>query len=365
MPALAKALTAVLALAGAGGAHAEPLRIATYDTELERAGPGLLLSDILSEDEQLAAVVAVIASARPDVLVLNGFDHDLEGHALAAFVSRLAAAGISFAHSFAARPNAGLDSGLDLDGNGRLGEARDAQGYGAFTGQGGMAVLSRYPLGAVRDFSAFRWADLPGAILPQVDGAPFPSAEAQAAQRLSSVAHWDVPVITGGGVLHLLAFSATTPVFDGPEDLNGRRNHDEIAFWQRLLDGDLPYAPPSGPVVVIGNANLDPADGDGRREAIQALIDDPRLQDALPSSRGGAAAANPAHLGDPARDTVDWRDPLPGNLRVDYVLPDARLRVLDAGVVWPSPDDPLAKTVEMASAHRLVWVDIAFPEVGN
>ena len=59
-----------------------------------------------------------------------------------------------------------------------------------------MAVLSRLPLGEVRDFSAFLWADLPGAIPPQVDGQPFPSAEAQAAQRLSSVAHWDVPVET-------------------------------------------------------------------------------------------------------------------------------------------------------------------------
>lgn len=365
MTGLAKAIAMVLALAGAGILNAEPLRIATFDTELERSGPGLLLSDILAGDEQVSAVVAVIASARPDVLVLNGFDHDRDGHALAALGSLLEAAGTHFPHSFAARPNAGVESGLDLDGNGRIGEARDSQGYGAFTGQGGMAVLSRYPLGEVRDFTGFRWIDLPGAILPEANGSPFPSARAQAAQLLSSVAHWDVPVLADGGTVHLLAFSATTPVFDGPEDLNGRRNHDEIAFWQRLLDGDLPYAPPSGPVVVIGNANLDPADGEGRREAIQALIDDPRLQDALPSSRGGAAAANPAHLGDPARDTVDWRDPLPGNLRVDYVLPDARLRVLDAGVVWPAPDDPLAKLVEMASAHRLVWVDIAFPEVGN
>ncbi len=353
-------LATTLALAGANASLAEPLRVATFEVELKRRGPGLLLADILTGDEQVEAVVAVIAAASPDVLLLTGFDHDHEGHALAAFADLLDEAGLNLAHRFSARPNAGLPSGLDLDGNGRLGEARDAQGYGAFTGQGGMAILSRYPLGAVRDFSAFLWADLPGAIPPMVDGRPFPSAEAQAAQRLSSVAHWDVPVITPDGPLHLLAFNATTPVFDGREDINGRRNHDEILFWQRLLDGALPFDPPAGPVVVIGNANLDPTDGDGRREAIRAVLDDSRLQDPQPASIGGAQAANPEHRGDPALDTADWSDPMPGNLRVAYVLPDARLEVSGAGVFWPAPDDPLAEVVETASRHRLVWVDLEF-----
>lgn len=356
--ALHRILPLTLALAWAGVGHAEALRIATYDTELGQKGPGVLISKILGDDETVAAVVAVITEARPDVLLLNGFDWDAGNHALSALAARLADAGLDLRYQFAAMPNSGLESGLDLDGNGKLGEARDSQGYGNFTGAGGMAVLSRLPLGEVRDFSAFLWADLPGAIPPEVDGAPFPSAEAAAARRLSSVAHWDVPVETAGGPVHLLAFSATTPVFDGPEDLNGRRNHDEIAFWQRLLDGDLPFAPPAGPVVVIGTVNLDPADGDGRPEAIRALLDDPRFTDPLPASPGGAAAATPGQGGDPGLDTADWDEPVPGNLRVDYVLPDARLRVTGTGVVWPAPDDPFAKTVEAASRHRLVWVDV-------
>ncbi len=354
----ALALALALVLSGAGAGHAETLRIATYNTELARRGPGLLLQDILKGDEQVAAVVAVIEDADPDVILITDFDHDTEGHALAAFAALFGEGAYPF--TFAGPPNAGVVSGLDLDGNGRLGEARDSQGYGRFTGQGGMAVLSRLPLGEVRDFSGFLWADLPGAIAPEVDGAPFPSAEAHAAQRLSSVAHWELPVETGAGPLHLLAFYATTPVYDGPEDLNGRRNHDEIAFWLRLMDGDLPFPPPEGPVVVIGDANLDPADGDGRREAIRALLADPRLQDPEPSSPGGQAAANPAHTGDPGLDTADWTDPVPGNLRVDYVLPDAGLNVTGAGVIWPV-DGPMAATVEAASRHRLVWVDIALP----
>lgn len=351
-------LVAVLALFGARMVAAEPLRLATYDTELGQKGPGVLIAKIVKGDEQVMAVVEVIASAAPDVLVLNGIDWDMDGHALDALADRLSEAGIDYPHRFAAMPNAGLESGLDLDGNERLGEARDSHGYGAFTGAGGMAVLSRLPLGEVRDFSAFHWADLPGAIPPEVDGAPFPSAEAAAKRRLSSVAHWDVPVETAHGPLHLLAFSATTPVFDGPEDLNGRRNHDEILFWQRLLDGELPFAPPDGPVVVIGNANLDPVDGEGRHEAIRALLDDPRFVDPAPASPGGAAAATPGQRGDPSLDTADWTDPVPGNLRVDYVLPGAALEVTGAGVVWPVPDDRFAETVETASRRHLVWVDV-------
>jgi len=341
--------------------RAETLRVATYDVELGRRGPGLLLADILKREEQVMAVTAVIAEARPDVLLLTGFDYDLGGHALAAFIDVLDEAGVGYPNRFATQPNAGLETGLDMDGNGTLGEARDAQGYGRFTGAGGMAVLSRYPLGAVRDFSAFLWADLPGAILPVVDGAPFPSAKALAVQRLSSVAHWDVPVELPTGPVHLLAFNATTPVYDGPEDRNGRRNRDEIAFWQKLLDGALPFAPPEGPVIVLGNANLDPVDGEGRREAIAGLLTDARLQDPTPASAGARAAANPNHRGDPAQDTVDWPDPRPGNLRVDYVLPDARLAVTGAGVLWPEPGAPFAETVAAASRHRLVWVDIALP----
>ncbi len=357
------AFAVALALAGAGASFAETLRIATFNAELSRRGPGLLLGDILKGDEQVAAVVAVIVEADPDVLLITDFDVDTEGHALAAFADLFGTDGTEgkgYPFRFAAPPNTGVETGFDMDGNGRLGEARDSQGYGSFTGQGGMAVLSRLPLGEVRDFSGFLWADLPGAIAPEVDGHPFPSAAARAVQRLTSVAHWDVPVETPSGPLHLLALYATTPVFDGPEDLNGRRNHDEIMFWLRLLDGDLPFAPPGGPVVVIGDANLDPDDGDGRREAIRALLGDSRLQDPMPTSEGGRKAANPEHSGDPGLDTADWTDPVPGNLRVDYVLPDAGLKVVGAGVLWPV-DGPMAATVETASRHRLVWVDIALP----
>lgn len=332
-------------------APAEPLRIATFSPDLGRRGPGLLYRDMLGgKDAQIAAVVAVIARADPDLLLLTGIDWDYDNLALKELARLLSAAGAGYPHHYASRPNSGMDSGLDLDQNGRLGTADDAQGFGFFTGQDGMAVLSRHPLGPVTDYSAFLWRDLEGNLMP-----PAPP-EITAAQRLSSVAHWDLPVEIAGRSLHLLAYSATPPVFDGPEDRNGRRNHDETAFWRDRL--------PEAPFVLLGNANLDINDSEGRPEALAALLS--TLQDPLPQSAGGKAypqnGANSRHKGDPALDTANWpAADGPGNMRVDYVLPAQGLRILDAGVLWPDPQDDFAKTVEAASRHRLVWVDLDWP----
>ena len=318
--------------------------------ELTRKGPGLLLRDILGEkDKQIAAVIDVITQVAPDVLVLQAFDHDLENRSLQAFQTALDTAGHKMPHIFAARPNSGLTSGLDLDGDGKLNTPRDSQGYGDFTGQGGMAVLSRLPLGDVRDFSDFLWRDLPDAMLPtHADGTPFPSGEAQAAQRLSSVAHWDVPVdLPNGQTLNLLTYHGSTPAFDGAEDRNGKRGADETLFWTHLLNGALPNPAPSAPFAIIGQANIDPNDGDGRRDAITTLLTDPRLID-------------PAPTGSEGTDTADWSAIGVGKLRASYILPWAQADVTDAGVFWPMPDAPMAKSAETASRHHLIWVDIRY-----
>ena len=159
----------------------------------------------------MEGVAEILGATRPDILLLTDIDWDLDGAALTALADRLAQEGLDYPHRLALRPNAGLASWLDLDGNGRTGEPRDAQGYGRFLGQGGMALLSRYPLGKVRDLSDLLWRDLPGARLPRTGDLPFPSEEAQAAQRLSSSGHWIVPVATPGQALTLLAWAATPP----------------------------------------------------------------------------------------------------------------------------------------------------------
>lgn len=342
------ALIAALGL----GADAAPLRIATYSPDLSRDGPGLLLRDLTrtgaKTDKQIAAAVQVIAETRPDILLLTDFDWDYDGRALDAFAALLAGAGLDYPHRFSARPNAGMASGLDLNADGRLNTADDAQGFGEFPGQGGMAILSRHPIGPVTDYSAFLWRDLPGNLMP-----PLPE-DVAARRRLSSAGHWDATITVEGRPLHLLAMAATPPVFDGPEDLNGRRNHDELAFWLQRL--------PKAPFVLAGVLNLDPADGDGRSQALAAISE--YVTDTRPRSPGGAAAGggvNDSHKGNPALDTGDWPDDRPpGNLRVDYVLPQKGLKVQGSGVFWPA-EGPMAEAALTASAHRLVWVDLDWP----
>ena len=345
---------ALLAVALAGPAAADPIRIATFAAPLSRDGPGLLLADILDEDDaELDAIRRVIDHAGPDVLLLTDFDFDAGGAALEAFADTLAD---PLPHRFAARPNSGLASGLDLDGNGRRGEARDAQGYGRFAGDGGLALLARWPVALQLDFSEMLWRDLPGATLPEGD---VPGEDARAAQRLSSTAHWVLTVAHPDGPFSLLAWSATPPVFDGPEDMNGLRNRDELRLWQLWSEGRL-GPPPEGPSVLLGNANLDPVDGEGYPDAMADLLENSIWQDPRPASEGGALAADPWHGGDPALDTVDWDGP--GNLRVSYVLPSRDWRVLDAGVIWPAPGSPDAELLGedglAAGPHRLVWVDV-------
>lgn len=329
-------------------ALADPLRIASFNTELSRDGPALLLRDITKGDAQVQAVVDVLLAADADIVALQGIDWDLDNLALTALSQALRDAGADYPYLFSDMPNAGVDSGVDLDGDTQRHRPGDAQGWGRFPGQGGLAVLSKYEIhnDEARKFTTLLWKDLPGAQLPQVDGQPFPSQEAQEVQRLSATAHWIVPINTPLGRLDLLTFHATPPVFDGPEDRNGLRNRDEIRLWSVLLNGDLGPRPESL-FVIAGDANLDPNLGEGRKDAILGLLNNPHLQDPQPRDPQGSSA------------TVLWK--AVGELRVDYVLPSADLKVARAGIFWPGPEDPLRETAQKASRHRLVWVDVTLP----
>ncbi len=370
------AILGAAVMAAAVSGMAEEIRFATYDAGLSRDGAGVLLRDLGREpDAALAGAIAVIQEVRPDVLLLTRFDHDLTGRAIAAFAALLRNGenGLDYPHSFNAAVNAGEPSGLDIDDDGMLMGWNDAWGWGKYPGHGGMALLSRYPIDAeqVRTFQHLLWSDLPGAKQPSTaEGTPWPSAEVSVALRLSSRSHWDVPVKTGEGItIHVLAANPTPPLFDGPERFNQLRNHDELLFWAEYLDGTAftddqgrKAAAPAAPVVLMGDFNIDPVDGAGLADGILALLSHDRLQDVRPQSPGGRLAANPEHDSPPELDTADWKDLNgPGNLRVDYVLPDAGLQVTGSGVFWPAPDETLAAEALAASAHRLVWVDVEIP----
>lgn len=338
----------VLAPMGAALAEDRNLRIASYHTDLARDGPGLLLRDIISgDDPQVEAVLDVIVAADADVIVLQDFDLDAGGASVATLAQALSERGASYPYRYAEMGNAGRPTGFDLDGDGRSYRARDAHAFGYFSGEGGMVLLSRLPFGLPRDFTDFVWRDLPESSVAQVT-----PAAATEVLRLHSIAAWHIPLQTPAGVLHLLTSHATAPVFDGPEDRNGLRNADEIRFWQLYLDGWSPDGAPlgPGPVVFAGTLNVDPNRGEGRQDDLRALLEHPRLRDASPASVSGRT------------ETVDWPDPDPGDLRVDYILTDQSQSISAHGMIAPQDAqsynlDP--EGVRAASAHWLIWVDVA------
>lgn len=366
------------------------VRVATYNTSLTRSRQGQLLRDLATgQDRQAQRIAEVIQINAPDMVLLNEFDWVEGGVAAEMFRDHYLAVGqngqepVHYPHLFAAPVNTGVPSGMDLDQDGAVGGAGDAWGFGQFPGQYGMVLCSRYPLDLdrVRTFQHFRWADMPGHLIPTDHYTP----EQQERLRLSAKSHWDVPVQVGGTVIHVLAAHPTPPGFDGPEDRNGRRNHDEIRLWADYITGGTAASylydddgrhgglDVQDRFVIVGDCNADPLDGDSWPGAIQQLLGHPRVQDPLQSSEGAVEAAarqggaNLSHRGDPRLDTADFNDePGPGNLRVDFVLPSRNLQVQGGGVFWPPAGQPGATLTGEhpfpTSDHRLVWVDVAVSE---
>jgi len=370
------------------------VRFATFNASLNRNNQGDLVRDLSTPGNQQARNVAeIIQRSHPDVLLINEFDYVEGGQAAELFrdnyleASQNNAAPADYPYYYVAPSNTGIPSGHDLNNNGAVGGPDDAFGFGFFPGQFGMVVYSKYPIDTdqVRTFQHFLWKDMPGAVLPDDPTTPAPadwySPEELAVFRLSSKSHWDVPIkVPGRKPVHFLVSHPTPPTFDGAEDRNGRRNHDEIRFWADYVtggsaasyiyddEGQYGGLRPGTPFVIAGDQNADPFDGDSVEDAILQLLDHPRINVTNPSSAGGPEAsvlqggANLTHEGDPAYDTADFSDTSPGNLRADYVLPSKSLRITGGGVFWPTTSDPLFRLTGVfpfpTSDHREVWVDV-------
>ena len=361
------------------------VRFAAFNVALNRPAAGALLQELRGGGSEAGKrLAAIVQRAQPDVLLLCELDHDDAGAAVKAFadeylaVSQQGLTPIRYEFTFVAPSNTGEPTGRDLDRDGRSDGPGDAHGYGAFPGQYGMVLLSRHPILAdrARTFRTLPWSAMPGALRPEghYDDATW------AQLRLSSKSHWDVPIGVGAQIVHALCAHPTPPAFDGPEDRNGRRNHDEVRFWVDYLTpgkgewivddaGTAGGLPDGAHFVVLGDLNCDPVDGDSRREALAALLGHGRVSDPQPRSSGGVEwsrkqfGANATHGGDASLDTGDFEDAVgkgPGNLRVDYVLPSRSLRTVQAEVFWPAEREPGA-ALATASDHRLVWVDVVAP----
>ncbi|NCF69705.1 MAG: endonuclease/exonuclease/phosphatase family protein [Chloroflexi bacterium] len=382
----------------------DTVRFATFNASLNRGSAGALASELSAPGSaQPDTVAEIIQRVRPEVLLINEFDYDAGGVSAQGFLDNYLsvahgdAGPIFYPYYFVAPSNTGIFSGFDLDNSGGAGDfvPNDSFGFGFFPGQFGMVVYSMFPIDyeALRTFQLFRWKDMPDALLPDDPAFPGPadwySPDELEVFRLSSKSHWDVPIVIPGDdepkTIHFLVSHPTPPVFDGPEDRNGTRNADEIRFWADYIipsrsgyiyddEGQIGGLPSGALFVIAGDQNSDPFDGDSIPGSAQQLLDHPLVNTKVTPGSDGAIEqsilqgdANTLHFGDPAFDTADFSDFSPGNLRVDYVLPRKSLRITDAGVFWPTSDDPLFPLVGTfpfpSSDHRLVWVDVAVPGI--
>jgi len=382
---------AALMIVGCG----RDVRFATFNASLTRDQPGRMQADLQQPgDKQINAVAEIVQRVRPDVLLLNEFDYDQSGKSLAGFeinylaVSHNGSKPIKFKYSFIVPTNTGVPTGVDMNGDGKVisepgsaDYAADAQGWGEFPGRYAFVILSNYPIdhANIRSSGEFLWKELPNNRMPTT----YYSQAAQDVMRLSSKNHVDVPIRINGRTVHVIAAHPTPPVFDGPEDRNGLRNHDEIKLVANMIENTTYVDSASGPdwargkpkplvrqepFVVMGDLNADPNDGDSVDHAIRQLLNHPLINSSFtPTSLGAQEAAtqqggkNNSHVTPANTDTADWNDTRgSGNLRIDYVLPSKSLNVNGGGVFWPASSDPLHSLIKdnLSSDHRLVWLDV-------
>lgn len=369
------------------------IRIATFNIhELGREKIDQLDTQGRGANPQLKKAAQILQIARPDIVLVNEIDFDYgatanapSGRNAQLFFDRYLAIGqgdqksLHYPYIVFQPVNTGVLSGLDMNQDNRKDGPEDAFGYGKYPGQYGMALFSRFPIdrSGIRTFQKLLWKDMPGNLLPDgKEGRPgYYSQKQIEIFRLSSKSHWDVPISIEGSTIHMLCSHPTPPVFDGPEDRNGRRNHDEVRFWADYITGQEKASyivddqglrgglGSAVPFVLMGDLNAEPVRGDlveGKR-VTDLFLKHPRVQDPRPQSKGSIEAK-----GTNLPDYKPFRTHSFG--RLDYVLPSKGLVVRNSGVFWPAIGDPhrsLIDEPDAASDHRLVWLDLQLDNIGG
>jgi len=334
-----------------------------------------------SNHQQIRNIAEIIQRVNPDIILLNEFDNqdnskNNQNRTVKTFIeqylnkSQHGQNAIDFPYFYQGQVNTGVNSGFDLDGNGKKGVLPgDGFGYGHFSGHFGMVLLSKYPINieSVRTFQHFKWRDMPNALQPidPTSSKPWFSSEAWQNMRLSSKSHWDIPVQVNGQEIHILASHPTPPVFDGPEDRNGKRNHDEIRFWADYISaeksayiyddkGNQGGLKSLSPFVILGDLNASNVDGNAMNAGISSLLNNDQIQDAKPQSQG--AIKHTQDNINAKNHTAFWR------MRADYVLPSKMgFDIKNSGVYWPTELEDTFRLIKDRSAssdHRMVWLDL-------
>jgi hypothetical protein len=276
---------------------------------------------------------------RPDVLSINEIEagQDAPRLFLDNFLQR-GDAPLHYPYHYIGTTNSGVSTGLP--------QPFDQKGFGLFEGQYGIAVFSRFPIfkGGVRSFEGFPWRALPKELSCLGDRA----VEIHESFPLFSTNLLDVPLRIGGRDLHAIILHASVPV-KGP--VNKERNANQLNFLNEYISGRaLPGVEPfeaGKSFVVMGDLNADPEKGEGVREAMRRLLENPALNGLVPSRptflEGGGVEAAP--LGTEGL-----------SLKLDHILPSRDFVVLKHEVFRPE-DAGWWNQVRLASDHFMVYAD--------
>jgi hypothetical protein len=359
-------------------ADAGDLRVATFSAGLSRSAPGLLADELSAPGSDPGQRVAeTVQRAAPDVVLLTDFDVDGDAAAQSFRTNYLAVGtggeeGIDYPYVYTAEVNNGVDTGADLDNDGVIGGAGDSFGPGEFAGQHGMVLFSRHPLDrdGIRTFRDLRWDTMPGNAIP--DGR-YTDLE-RSVLRLSSTAHWDIPVQVDGRTVHILA---SQPAGPGAGPSAAERHHDEMRLWADYVSGDAEYLEDDegrtgglaegSDFVLVGDFGPQTGEDldDDHPSAIAALLEAEAIHDPAPESAGAiATGADPATATRVARDEDGLQ-----LIRSDYVLPSAELPAAASGVFWPADGQLGSHLTRLsnteggggagrAAERRLVWTDL-------
>lgn len=375
-------------------ANSKTIKVATFNVSMEALNyiehkrgsnspvPSSTLANALQENNsQIKNIAEIIQRVNPDVILLNEFDfsdnnqeskHTALKHFLKNYVakSQQGQTPQQYPYFYQGPVNTGVNSGFDLDGNGISGQLPgDGFGFGYFPGHFGMAILSKYPIESekIRTFQHFKWSDMPNALQPidvKTNKSWFKD-NAWQSLPLSSKSHWDIPIKVNDTTVHVLASHPTPPVFDGPEDRNGKRNHDEIRFWHDYISdknnhyiyddkGQKGGIAKQASFIILGDLNASNVDGDAINTGIDALLNHEKINDVMPKSAG--ATKHTQDNINAQHHTAFWR------MRADYVLPSKLgFKLVNSGVFWPLDNEPtyrLIKDRKASSDHRLVWVEL-------
>ena len=370
------------------------LRIATFNVSMEALNyadkterdtvniDSNELTQALQNDHlQIRNIAEIIQRINPDIILLNEFDRvDDSASNIRYFINNYLGKSqhnqqtINYPYFYQGAVNTGVKMNSDLNQDGKSNQLpADTHGFGYFIGHFGMVLLSKYPIDekAIRTFQKFKWHDMPNALKPinPETNQPWFAQETWQALRLSSKSHWDIPIKINGETIHILASHPTPPVFDGLENRNGNRNHDEIRFWFDYINaeqGAYIYddnhhkgaLEANQRFIIIGDQNASSVEGDAiitnKSQGIVALLNSDKIQDSLPTSVGGQN--NSSENSNGIHHTAHW------GMRADYVLPSTvGFIIKKSGVFWPQQDEKtyrLIKNRQASSDHRLVWIDV-------